>query len=275
MFNVAALVARPVFVSRMPPARTTNTPARDVAKLLRELRAAGTEQKRASAARVGIPMENAYGVSVATIRLFAKRLRGRPELAQPLWDTAVHEARVLATMLADPQATRRTDIERWFRDVVSWDLCDHLCGNLIRHRDDAPSLVRRWIVSPKLYVRRAAFALIAELAVHGKALDDDVLVDFIQLVVEHAGDPRPHARQAASWALRGIGKRDAANHDRALQAAAGLVASDDTAKRWVGRDAMRELESLITVRARGRLVRAKSRTGRKQARRLARSGAVD
>jgi 3-methyladenine DNA glycosylase AlkD len=271
------MVARPVFDPCMPPARTTNTPARDVAKLLQELRAAGTEKKRASAARVGIPMENAYGVSVGVIRLFAKTLKGRPELAQPLWNTAVHEARTLATMVADPRAIARADIERWLRDVVSWDLCDHLCGNLVRHRADAPSLVRRWIGSPKLYVRRAAFATIAELAVHGKTLDDDVIADFIQLVVEHAGDPRPHARQAASWALRSIGKRDATNHDRALQAAAEMFASDDATKRWVGRDAMRELESLIKVRerGRGRLLSAKSPTGRKHARRVVRSSAAD
>jgi 3-methyladenine DNA glycosylase AlkD len=271
----AASIARPIFDPCMPPARTTNTPARDVAKLLQELRAAGTEKKRASAARVGIPMDNAYGVSVGIIRTFAKPLKKRPELAQPLWDTAVHEARVLATMVADPQAIRRTDIERWLRDVVSWDLCDHLCGNLVRHRADAPDLVRRWIGSPKLYVRRAAFAVIAELAVHGKTLDDDVLIDFTRLVGEHAGDPRPHARQAASWALRSIGKRDAANQDRALQAAAELLASSDTARRWVGRDAMRELESLIQVRERGRLLSARSRTGRKAARRIARSSAAD
>lgn len=257
----------------MPPSRTTNKPARDVAKVLQDLRAAGTEKKRASAVRVGIPMENAFGVSVGDIRSFAKALKAQPELAEPLWDTGIHEARVLATMVVDARAISRSGIERWLRDVVSWDLCDHLCGNLVRHRTDAPSLVRRWIGSPKLYVRRAAFALIAELAVHDKSLDDDAFADFTRLVVEHAGDPRPHARQAASWALRSIGKRDTANHDRALQAAAELIASDDTTKRWVGRDAMRELERLIKVRERGRLLSAKSRTGRKQVRRLARSTA--
>lgn len=256
----------------MPPARTTNKPARDVAKLLQDLRAAGTEKKRASAARVGIPMDNAYGVSVGTLRTIAKTLKQRPELAQPLWGTTIHEARVLATMVADPRAIRRADIDRWLRDVASWDLCDHLCGNLVRHRSDAANLVRRWIGSPKLYVRRAAFAVIAELAVHDKALDDDVLADFARLVVMQAGDPRPHARQAASWALRSIGKRDAANHDRALEAAAELLASDDTTKRWVGRNAMRELEGLVKVPERSRLLGAKSKTGRKQ---LARASAAD
>jgi 3-methyladenine DNA glycosylase AlkD len=252
-------------MSATNPSRPPGLPA-----ILKQLKAAGSEKKRASAIRVGIPMDKAFGVSVGIIRAFAKELKHRHDLAQPLWATGIHEARVLATMLADPRSTRPTDLERWLGDVVSWDLCDHLCGNLVRHRTDAADLVRRWIGSPTLYVRRAAFASIAELAVHDRTMDDDILAEFTQLIVEHSGDGRPHVRQAASWALRSIGKRDGANHDRALAAAAELLETGDASKRWVGRDAMRELESLIKVPQRGRLLSAKSRTGRKQVRRTVR-----
>lgn len=241
-----------------------------VSAILGELRAAGTDRKRASAVRVGIPMDKAYGVSVGIVRAMAKELKGRHPLAEPLWATGMHEARLLAIFVADPQAMRRTDIERWLGDVVSWDLCDHLCSDIVSQRPDAAALIRRWIGSSKLYVRRAAFAAIAELAVHDKTVSDRLLADFIELIVEHAGDPRPHARQAASWALRSIGKRDRANHDRALQVAAELLEADDATKQWVGRDAMRELESLIQVRERGRLLSSKSKTGRKQVRRTSR-----
>ena len=136
----------------------TNPKPPTVAAILEELRAAGTEQKRASAVRVGIPMDKAYGVSVGATRAIARRLKGQHTLAQPLWASGVHEARLLAILVADPKALSRTDIERWLGDVVSWDLCDHLCGDLVRRRADAATLVRRWITSPKLYVKRAAFA---------------------------------------------------------------------------------------------------------------------
>lgn len=129
--------------------------------------------------------------------------------------------------------------------------------------------MRRWIRSPKLYIKRAAFALVAELAVHSKDLDDGLFAELAGLVVEHSDDARPHVRQAASWALRSIGKRDAANHDRALAAAAELIESAEPAKRWVGRDAMRELQSLIKLPQRGRLLPSKSKTGRKQSRAVA------
>lgn len=233
-----------------------------VAAILKELRTAGTARKRASAVRVGIPMDKAFGVSVGATRAISRRLKGQHALAEPLWASGIHEARLLAILVADPKALSRSAIERWLGDVVSWDLCDHLCGDLVRHRADAASLVRRWIASPKLYVKRAAFALIAELAVHDDDVKDETLDSFAALIGEHAGDVRPHVRQAASWALRSIGKRDARNHDRALAVAAELTESEDSAKRWVGRDAMRELESLIKVRERRRLLTSKSKTGR-------------
>jgi len=231
-----------------------------VPAILRELKAAGTEKKRASAIRVGIPMDKAFGVSVGAVRAIGKTLKGQHALAQPLWKTGIHEARLLATIVADPERINRSALERWLDDVVSWDLCDHLCGNLASRRADATDLIRRWIRSPKLYVKRAAFALIAELAVHGKDLDDALFSELAGLVAEYANDARPHVRQAASWALRSIGKRDAANRDRAMAVAAELIEGADPAKRWVGRDAMRELESLIRVRERGRPLTSKSKT---------------
>jgi 3-methyladenine DNA glycosylase AlkD len=243
--------------SRRPEQPSVNT-------ILMQLKAAGTARKRASAIRVGIPMDKAYGVSVGIIRAHARLLKGHHALAEPLWATGVHEARLLAIMLADPATMRRRDIERWLDDVVSWDLCDHICGNLVRHRTDAVQLVRRWASSRKLYVKRAAFALIAELAVHGKTIGDEQLAELAELAVAHAGDARLHVRKAASWALRSIGKRNAAGQDRALAAAAALLESTDPAKRWVGRDAMRELESLVTVGKRGRLVPKTSKTGHKR-----------
>jgi 3-methyladenine DNA glycosylase AlkD len=241
------------------PLRPPSVPA-----ILKQLKAAGTEKKRASAIRVGIPMDKAYGVSVSAVRAISKPLRGHHALAQPLWKTGIHEAQLLAIFVADPERMSRSAIERWLDDVVSWDLCDHLCGDLASRRADAPDLIRRWIKSPKLYVKRAAFALTAALAVHGKDLDNDLFAELAGLVAEHSNDARPHVRQAASWALRSIGKRDAANRDRALAAAAELIESTEPAKRWVGRDTVRELESLVKVRERG-LLTSKSKTGRKQA----------
>jgi 3-methyladenine DNA glycosylase AlkD len=239
-------------------------PPPSVPSVLAALRAAGTARKRASAIRVGIPMDKAFGVPVGAVRAIARQLRGQHALADPLWATGVHEARLLSVLLTDPRAVTRSRLERRLDDVISWDLCDHLCGDLIRFCSNAMALPQRWAPRQKLYVKRAAFALIAEFAVHAPNLDDDTLAGFVRLVITHSDDPRPHVRQAASWALRSIGKRDPANHDRALVAASELAESSDPAKRWVGRDALRELTTLKKVPERKRLLRAKSKMGQQQ-----------
>jgi len=243
---------------------TSGSVAADVQAILKDLQSVATEKKRASAIRVGIPMDKALGVSVGHVRSLAKRWKCRPDLAAPLWATGIHEARLLAVLLADPESMSRAELELWLRDVVSWDLCDHLCGDLVSRRSDAADLVQRWIRKPDLYFKRAAFAVMAQVAVHDKALDASSIQVMLDHIVEYADDARPHVRQAASWALRSIGKRDALCRERALLAAVALLETEDGSKRWVGRDAMRELDKLIKVSMRGRLLSSKSGMARKR-----------
>ena len=209
-------------------------------------------------------MGKAFGVSVAVVRAMAKQFKGRSELADPLWVTGYHEARLLAILLADPKAISRTQLEAWLDAIVSWDLCDHLCTDLVRRRADALVLARRWIKSRKLYVRRAAFSTIAACAVHDKALADEELGALLDLIVEHGGDPRPHVRQAASWAIRSIGKRNASARHLATRASEQLVSSNEDGGFWVGKDALRELNTLVSVSARDHLLSSKSLTAKKE-----------
>ncbi len=238
-----------------PHAQSVTT---EVRAILTELQAAGTQKKRESAMRVGIPMGKAFGVSVARVRRLARQLKGRCELAEPLWATDVHEARLLAVLLADHEAVSRAGIERWLKDVVSWDLCDHLCSDLVSRRSDAIDLVRRWIKKTDLYFKRAAFAVIAQLAVHDKNMDADSIREMLRLIIQYSGDDRPHVRQAASWAVRSIGKRDETCRELAISAAIELLETEDASKCWIGRHAMRELERLIKVTERKRLLGVKS-----------------
>jgi 3-methyladenine DNA glycosylase AlkD len=142
-------------------------------------------------------------------------------------------------------------------------LCDHLCGELVCKRPDAAWFVRRWSQSTEVYTKRAAFAVIAQSSARANSLDDERLDEFLGLIFDGANDPRRHVRQAVSWALRAIGKCSVAWHDRALAAASELMQSDNAAQRWVGGDAMRELETLVKVPERRLLLTSKSKMGRK------------
>ena len=83
----------------------------------------------------------------------------------------------------------------------------------------------------------------ARLAVSDKSAHDRSFASFLPLIERESGDPRPMVRKAVNWALRQIGKRSPALWHQAMPVAARLADSSVPSARWVGRDALRELDS--------------------------------
>ncbi len=184
------------------------------------------------------------------------------ELALSLWVTGYHEARLLAVLLMDPKEMTKDAVNQLMGDVISWDLCDHLCKNLLMKMDCRNALIEEWIISPQTYRKRGAFTLIAASVVHDKLLTDDRLECYLRLISQHSDDNREHVRKAASWALREIGKRDFDFNEKALLLAHEFVESDSKAQRWIGKDAIKELETMMKVEGRGRLISSDSKMGK-------------
>jgi len=194
-------------------------------------------------------------VSVPELRRTAKALGSDHDLALALWDTGNHEARLLASMVDDPAAVTEAQMEKWATAFDSWDVCDQVTSNLFDKTPFAYDKVREWSAAENEWVKRAAFATAAALAVQDKAAPDERFLAILELVRREAGDGRNFVKKAVNWALRNIGKRNAALHAAAVDTAATiLAAADDLAAadrrdpaarsaRWVARDALRELRS--------------------------------
>src|SRR3989442_12191255 len=103
--------------------------------------------------------------------------------------------------------------------------------------------IRQWAVSDREFVKRAAFAMIAVLAVHDKAAGDGQYDPFLQLIKRGSTDDRNFVKKAVNWALRGIGKRNRPLNRRALAVAKEIALMDSSAARWIPADALRELKS--------------------------------
>lgn len=213
----------------------------DVAAVVAELQAVADPSRLPGMARVGIRTNRAIGVSVPVLRRLARPHRRQHELALGLWRTEIHEARLLATMVADPARLTAAELETWVADVDSWDLCDHLCSNLVRHLPDAWEIAARWTTRAEGFVKRAGFALFATLAVHDHAAGDDAFRAVLPVIEREAGDERNEVRKAVNWALRQIGKRDDALRVDAIAAAERIHATGPRSARWVASDALREL----------------------------------
>jgi 3-methyladenine DNA glycosylase AlkD len=220
-----------------------------------ELRARGSERVRAGMARYAIPSHKALGIPVGALRVMAKRLGRNHELAAALWETDIYEARLLASFVDDPELVTAAQMDSWCEEFDNWAVCDTACFALFDRTPHAFRKVAQWGARREEFVKRAAFALLASLTVHDKGATDEQFLRCLPLVERAATDERNFVMKAVNWALRSVGKRSPALHVEALSVSKRLALSPDAAPRWVGKGALRELESASVLR------RLKSRQG--------------
>ena len=193
-------------------------------------------------ARVGISSDQTLGVSIPTLRSIAKNIGRNHLLAQELWRSGIHEARILASMIADPRLVSPEHMEAWVNDFDSWDVCDQVCGNLFDKTPYAYHKAVEWSHRGQAFVRRAGFVLMAELAVHDKRAPDEAFLPFFPLIKQYAIDERNFVKKAVNWALRQIGKRNSHLRAVAVDWAQEIKQVDSRAARWIANDALKELQ---------------------------------
>ena len=212
------------------------------AEILEDLKALGTDAYRAGMARYAIHAPKAFGVSVGQIKALAKRLGRDHALAQDLWDTGWYEARLLAAMVDDPKRVTIAQMDAWRADFDNWAVTDTLCFDLFDRTSHAFDRIDAWATLEGEFDKRAAFALLASVALHRKELPDEPFLERLPLIEAAATDPRNFVKKGVNWALRAIGSRKSpALKAAALDCAARLAASTDRTARWNGKDALRQL----------------------------------
>jgi len=215
----------------------------EAAALLEALRAHANPDNVAGMARYGINPAGTLGVTVRLVRQLARQAGRNHELALELWESGVHEARILATLMDEPGRVTSRQMDQWARDLDSWDVCDQACQNLFRYTPYAFAKAARWARAKPEFVRRAGFSLMAGLVVKAKDAPDSRFLAFLPLIVEAAGDERNMVKKAVNWALRSIGKRNPRLCRAAIRTAETIRLQDSRAARWVAADALRELRN--------------------------------
>ena len=104
----------------------------NVKEVLDALGAEADPDRLEGMARVGIDTSRALGVSVPAIRRIANRAGIEQPLAQELWETEIHEARMVAALVADPAALSFRVMSAWARDLDSWDITDLVADTFVR-----------------------------------------------------------------------------------------------------------------------------------------------
>lgn len=192
-------------------------------------------------ARYGINHEKNLGVSVTMLRKIGKEIGKDHELALKLWGTGIRDARLLATLVAEPGKVTRELAEKWVLDFDSWDVCDGCCNALLGKTTFAYTLALEWSRRDEEFVKRAGFALMATLAVQDKKASDVTFEPFLEAIIRESYDDRNYVKKAVNWALRSIGKRNLTLNRRAVDAAREIDARGTRSARWIAKDTLREL----------------------------------
>jgi 3-methyladenine DNA glycosylase AlkD len=211
--------------------------------VIRKLQKLANPAAVAGMAKYGIKPGKAYGVSIPNLRAMAKEIGTDHDLALELWDSGIHEARILASMIADPDTTTERLADAWVKDFDSWDVCDQCCMNLFENTKFAYAKALEWSASDKEYVKRAGFVMMARVAVSDKRAKDEKFLEFLGIIKKEACDSRNYVQKAVNWALRQIGKRNANLNRLALETADEIHKMSPRSAKWIASDAIRELKS--------------------------------
>jgi len=222
-------------------------PAPKLGEVLGRLHAQARPEQLDGMARFGMTRAHRLGISVPVLRRMAKDIGRDHALAQALWDTAIPDAQILAAYVAESARFTATQMDQWTRGMTAWDTCDQACSNAFAHSPLAWGRVPVWAAREPEYQRRAAFALMAALAVHDKAAADAPFLALLPLIEAAADDDRNFVKKAVNWALRQIGKRNAVLLPAAIDCAERLRERPSRAARWIAADALRELRPRLST----------------------------
>jgi len=199
-------------------------------------------------ARFAIVSKGRLGVSMPDLRILGKKIGKNHALALELWETGIQEARIVASIIGEPEKVSEKQMENWVKDIDSWDVCDQTCMNLFEKTPLAWKKILDWSGRKEEFVKRTAFSLIACLAWHDKKTGDKEFVKMLKVIEKASTDERNFVKKAVNWALRNIGKRNRNLNKEALKTAREIQKIDSKTARWIAADAIRELENQQTLK---------------------------
>jgi 3-methyladenine DNA glycosylase AlkD len=211
--------------------------------VLKEVKSHSDPEAVKGMARFAVGGANTLGISIPVLRDMAKRIGKDHGIALGLWNTGIHEARILASMVDDPARVDAGQMEAWVRDFDSWDVTDQCIMNLFEKLPVAWDKAKEWGTAECEFVKRAGFVLMARLAVSDKKAGDRRFLDFFPHIRREAADERNFVKKAVNWAVRQIGKRNVRLKRQALNLCGDLLKMDSKSARWIATDAIKELES--------------------------------
>ncbi len=216
----------------------------NVASVLDKLQLLGSESvKEEKKNRFGIEPQNSLGIYQSKLDMLAKEIGKDDKLALALYETGIYEAKLLSAAIFSPKHLTEELMDYFAEGFDSWEICDSFCQKLFVKNMWALHKTVEWAKEEELYIKRAAFVLMAALAVHDKKVPNLVFHVFIPIMIRESVDTRISVKKAISWALRAMGRRNESLKNRAIKTAYEMLEIEDKTAKWIAKEVLKELQN--------------------------------
>ena len=183
------------------------------------LKSLGKEQTRKTYRRHGAG-EDVYGVSTPDLKSLQKKIKVDQALAGELWRSGNHEARILATMIADAKKIDGETLDAWASGLDNYIETGYLAG-LAAKSPAAREMMERWIESDGEWIASAGWTVLSHLVMAGEIPDAEGEA-WLQRIERDLHDSKNRVRHQMNGVLIALGGSRPALREKAL-AAAGRI----------------------------------------------------
>ncbi|MFT4142843.1 MAG: DNA alkylation repair protein [Mobilitalea sp.] len=187
-------------------------------ELMETLEQLGTEQNRKIYKRHGAS-EPLFGVSYANFKVLKKNIKADQELAVRLWESGNTDARILASMIADPKAFDENTIDTWLKEITYCGLLDEFVYDVVAKTEYAHRKQQEWILSKDEWIGRAGWCLVTSFAMDDKIGDEAFFEEMLKLIELEIQSSVNRKKEGMHNALLAIGIRSEHLEKKAIEAA--------------------------------------------------------
>lgn len=189
-------------------------------QMLQKLEALGNEQTRKTYRRHGVSGKQ-YGVSFANLGKLQKKIKTDHDLAGKLWKSGVHDAQILATMIADPAKMTTQEMDTWAKSLSNYVITDALAG-LIAKTPLARKKAEQLSKSKEEWLGSAGWQILCNMALRDAELPDSYFLPYLDTIQSDIHRRKNRVRYAMNGALIAIGARNISLQKKALAVAAKI-----------------------------------------------------
>ena len=175
---------------------------KSVDQVMKSLERAGNPLRIQTFANHGAPPEQMFGVSVADMKVIAKKIKGEQELAYALFETGNGDAQYLAGMVADGAPMTKSLLDKWARGSIWQMVSEYTVPWVATESDHARNQALKWMKAKKESVATSGWNTYSG---HVTVTPDDELdLDEIAGLLDQVEDEIDSAMNRVRYTMNGF-----------------------------------------------------------------------